>query len=154
LLACSSLYRTKPVGPRDQPDFVNAVARLCTHLDPLSLLARLQGIERAHGRVRDGTRWGPRTLDLDLLLYGREQIDEPGLRVPHPEIANRAFVLVPLAELGPEPPTIPGGRSLADLLNRASCAGIELIDRRSQFGCCPCPKPTEPAAIRSRGSER
>jgi 2-amino-4-hydroxy-6-hydroxymethyldihydropteridine diphosphokinase len=87
LSARSPLYRTAPVGPVDQPDFVNAVVRLETRLAPRALLRSLQALELAHGRHRDGTRWGPRTLDLDILLYGDEQVREPGLRIPHPEMA-------------------------------------------------------------------
>lgn len=112
----SSLYATSPVGPVVQPAFVNAVAALTTRLAPLDLLAALQGIERAHGRVRDGTRWGPRTLDLDLLLYGELQLRTPDLELPHPEIARRAFVLVPLAEIAPAGLLLPGQGRLGELL--------------------------------------
>src|SRR5690606_808780 len=84
LTARSRLYRSAPLGDADQPDYVNAVARLETRLAARELLDALLAVERAHGRVRDGERWGPRTLDLDLVLYGDEVIDEPGLRVPHP----------------------------------------------------------------------
>lgn len=101
-LNCSSFYATKPVGPQDQPDYVNAVAAIETTLDPLQLLDTLQKIELQQGRVREGVkRWGARTLDLDILLYGDEIIDEPRLKVPHVEIQNRAFVLYPLAEIAP-----------------------------------------------------
>ncbi|MGR8919424.1 MAG: 2-amino-4-hydroxy-6-hydroxymethyldihydropteridine diphosphokinase [Gammaproteobacteria bacterium] len=101
LVAESALYGNPPMGPQDQPDYVNAVAALETGLDARALLAELQAIERARGRVRDGKRWGPRVLDLDLLLYGAEVIAVEGLTVPHPGIAERAFVLVPLAEIAP-----------------------------------------------------
>ncbi len=94
----SSLYKSKPVGPPDQADFINAVAELETGLGPLALLDRLQAIEDRHGRVRR-RRWGPRTLDLDLLLYSGEIINNERLNVPHPELLKRAFVLVPLAEI-------------------------------------------------------
>ena len=123
-IAHSALYRTAPVGPPGQPDYVNAVACLTTRLPPRALLAALQGIELAHGRHRDGTRWGPRPLDLDILLYGDQRIDEPGLRIPHPEMARRAFVLVPLADLAPADFVIPGSGTLGDLLARCPRDGI------------------------------
>lgn len=89
------------MGPRNQLDYVNAVVRLRTGLQPRALLDELQAIERAQGRIRDGKRWGPRNIDLDLLLYGDEFIDEPDLQVPHPGIRERAFVLLPMNELDP-----------------------------------------------------
>lgn len=94
----SSLYQTKPVGPQDQPDYINAVACLDTDLSPTKLLEHCQRIERLHNRVRR-RRWGERTLDIDILLYGDDHIDLPDLKVPHPEMHNREFVLQPLAEL-------------------------------------------------------
>jgi 2-amino-4-hydroxy-6-hydroxymethyldihydropteridine diphosphokinase len=104
LVRASRLYRTPAWGRVEQPDFVNAVAAIDTALAPRALLDSLLGIERAHGRERDAEarRWGPRTLDLDLLLYGDASIDEPGLHVPHPHLHERAFVLVPLCEIAPE----------------------------------------------------
>ena len=108
LLRASKLYRTPAWGDADQPDFVNAVAMLETGLDPRSLLDELLGIERSHGRDRSRERrWGPRTLDLDLLLHGDLVVDEPGLRVPHPHLHERAFALLPLLEIAPEA-VIPG----------------------------------------------
>lgn len=101
LLARSSLYRSAPVGYADQPDFINAVAAIDTALAPQALLAALLGIERAHGRVRDFPN-APRTLDMDIVLYADRVINEPGLTVPHPRMFERAFVLVPLAEIAPE----------------------------------------------------
>jgi 2-amino-4-hydroxy-6-hydroxymethyldihydropteridine diphosphokinase len=95
----SSLYRTAPWGVTDQPAFVNAVAEIETQLPARALLDALLAIERAHGRTRDGVRWGPRTLDLDLLLHGDAHIAEPGLILPHPHIGERVFVLMPLLEL-------------------------------------------------------
>ena len=95
----SSLRETEPVGYEEQPPFVNGVAELETTLEPLDLLDRLLAIERDLGRTRDGPRYGPRTIDLDLLLYGDVVIDHPRLTLPHPRIAERAFVLEPLAEL-------------------------------------------------------
>ncbi|NDL70944.1 2-amino-4-hydroxy-6-hydroxymethyldihydropteridine diphosphokinase [Vreelandella alkaliphila] len=98
LVATSSLYTTRPVGPQDQPDFINAVAALETKLSPLALLDQLQALEQRHRRRRL-QHWGPRTLDLDLLLYDQEMIKRPRLQVPHPYMHERAFVLVPLEEL-------------------------------------------------------
>ena len=103
LLAASRLYRSAAWGVTAQPDFVNAVAVVATALSPRALLDGLLAIERRFGRVRvDGERWGPRTLDLDLLLHGDAVIDEPGLRVPHPHLHERAFALLPLVEAWPE----------------------------------------------------
>ena len=106
LVARSPLYRTKPVGYADQPDFVNACALLETALAPQQLLQGLLAIEARHGRVR-GIPNGPRTLDLDIVLYGEQVIDEPGLTVPHPRAHERAFVLRPLLDVWPEA-VIPG----------------------------------------------
>ncbi|MES9852528.1 MAG: 2-amino-4-hydroxy-6-hydroxymethyldihydropteridine diphosphokinase [Candidatus Thiodiazotropha sp. L084R] len=110
----SSLYRSKPVGPQDQPDFINAVARLSTTLEPEALLDALQALEQSHHRIR-GERWGPRSLDLDLLLYGNQVINTPRLKVPHPEIAKRSFVLLPLKEISPTDLSIPGVGALLDI---------------------------------------
>ena len=101
LLACSSHYRSAPVGYLDQPDFINAVAKIATTLTPQALLSALLQIERNHGRERKFEN-APRTLDLDVLLYGAAQIDEPGLTVPHPQMHLRAFVLQPLLEIEPD----------------------------------------------------
>jgi len=100
LISTSSLYATPPVGPQDQPDFINAVAALDTRLSPLALLDQLQALEQRHRRRRQ-RHWGPRTLDLDLLLYGRQACATPRLQVPHQRMHERAFVLVPLHELAP-----------------------------------------------------
>ncbi|MGP9764495.1 2-amino-4-hydroxy-6-hydroxymethyldihydropteridine diphosphokinase [Halomonas sp. AOP13-D3-9] len=100
LVAASSLYASRPVGPQDQPDFINAVAALETQLSPLALLDQLQALEQQHRRRRH-RHWGPRTLDLDLLLYANDTIDTPRLRLPHPQMTARAFVLLPLAEIAP-----------------------------------------------------
>ena len=100
VLRASSFYRTEPLGVRDQEWYVNAAIEIRTARPPRDLLKTLQGIERSMGRVREGgTRWGPRVIDLDILLYGREVIDEEGLCIPHPEMHKRRFVLVPLAEV-------------------------------------------------------
>ena len=123
LVAVSSLYRNPPMGPQDQPDYVNAVAALETRLAPRALLDAMQAIEREQGRDRRGQRWGPRTIDLDLLVYGEQVIAEHHLHVPHPGIAERAFVLVPLAEIAPEV-VIPGLPPLATLLARVDRASV------------------------------
>lgn len=112
-LRASSLYASKPMGPADQPDYVNAVVCAETDLEPLAVLDLLQAIEQQFGRKRS-LRWGPRTLDLDLLLYGSETLCLPRLTVPHPGLAERDFVVVPLAELNPEL-VLPDGRSLLSL---------------------------------------
>jgi len=100
LIAQSSLYSSKPVGPQDQPDFVNAVAKLKTNLEPLTLLNELQALEQSHRRIRE-RHWGPRTLDLDLLLYDDDFITHPRLTVPHLHMHERGFVLLPLSEIDP-----------------------------------------------------
>lgn len=116
LSARSRSYRTAPWGRTEQPGFVNAVARVATALAPLALLDALLEIERRHGRDRDrDERWGPRTLDLDLLLYGRERIEHERLTVPHPYLHRRAFVLVPLAEIDPAL-DVPGHGPIGSLL--------------------------------------
>lgn len=125
--AASRLYRTPAWGIADQPDFVNAVACLQTSLGPRVLLDALLEIERAHGRDRSaGIQWGPRTLDLDLLLYGQQCVDEPGLHLPHPRIGERAFVLVPLYEIAPHS-VVPGQGAVADLLHAMETTSIEAI---------------------------
>ena len=115
--AVSSFRETDPVGFLDQPPFLNGACALETELAPEALLQRLLGIERALGRVRAGQRFGPRTIDLDLLLYGTETIDMPGLTVPHPRLIERRFALEPLVELDPDL-TLPDGRLLSDALTR------------------------------------
>ena len=117
VVAVSSFRETDPVGYLDQPRFVNAAAALETELEPRAMLDRLLEVERELGRTRDGPRFGPRTIDLDLLLYGDRVIDEPGLVVPHPRLAERRFVLEPLAELDPDL-VVPGLGRVSDLLAR------------------------------------
>jgi 2-amino-4-hydroxy-6-hydroxymethyldihydropteridine diphosphokinase len=114
VVAVSSLRETDPVGVTDQPAFLNGAVALETELSPRELLERLLAIERELGRERR-ERWGPRTIDLDLLLYGRETVDEPGLKVPHPRLHQRRFVLEPLAELDPEL-AVPGRGRVGALL--------------------------------------
>lgn len=121
LVVASKLYQSEPLGP-PQPDFINAVAALETTLSPLELLDQLQELEQRHQRVRR-EHWGPRTLDLDLLLYGDRRVDHPRLQVPHPELTKRNFVLYPLAELAPEL-TLPTGIALAALLAQVSPDGL------------------------------
>ena len=104
VVAVSTLRETEPVGGGDQPPFINGAAELETTLTARALLERLLAVEQRFGRVRVPGEHGPRTLDLDLLLYGEEEIDEPGLTVPHPRLHERRFVLEPLAELGAEIP--------------------------------------------------
>jgi 2-amino-4-hydroxy-6-hydroxymethyldihydropteridine diphosphokinase len=116
LVAQSPFYRSRPVGPQDQPDFVNGAVWLRTALLPLALLDHLQAIEQAHGRERV-QHWGPRTLDLDLLVYGHEIVSENRLTVPHLELPNRDFVLQPLLDLDPTL-TLPNGTKIADLRSR------------------------------------
>jgi 2-amino-4-hydroxy-6-hydroxymethyldihydropteridine diphosphokinase len=111
----STIRETEPWGLEDQPRFLNAVAELQTSLTPRHLLDRLLEVERRLGRERSGPRWGPRTIDLDLLLYGEQALDEPGLVVPHPRLRERAFVLEPLAELVPAQ-KIPGNGTVAEAL--------------------------------------
>ena len=113
----SSIRETEPWGVTDQPLFLNAVAELDWPGSAEELLERLLEVERDLGRVRDGSRWGPREIDLDLLVFGSEAIDEPGLTVPHPELADRLFVLEPLAELAPEL-DVPGCGMVSDLLSK------------------------------------
>ena len=127
LLRHSRLYRSAPWGQREQPEFVNAVALLETALAPRELLDALLSIERGAGRARDGTRWGPRVLDLDILLYGERVLDESGLRVPHPHLGERAFVLLPLAEIAPHA-QVPGLGRVDTLLARIDAGGCVVLE--------------------------
>jgi 2-amino-4-hydroxy-6-hydroxymethyldihydropteridine diphosphokinase len=117
VVARSRFYRTPPWGHVEQPDFVNAAIAVDTSLPALALLDALLATERAFGRVRDGERWGPRTIDLDLLAYGDDVIDDERLTVPHPRIAERAFVLLPLADIAADA-VLPGVGRVDDLLAR------------------------------------
>ena len=117
VVAVSTLRETDPVGYVDQPRFLNGAAALQTELEPRALLDRLLGVERELGRERSGPRYGPRTIDLDLLLYGQETISEPGLEIPHPRLLERAFVLEPLFELD-EGLEVPGRGPIRALLPR------------------------------------
>ncbi|MCG5516336.1 MULTISPECIES: 2-amino-4-hydroxy-6-hydroxymethyldihydropteridine diphosphokinase [unclassified Ectothiorhodospira] len=120
----SALYRSDPMGPPDQPDYINAVCALSTRLSAEALLDALRALEAQHGRLRDGTRWGPRTLDLDILLYGDESIQEEHLKIPHPGMAERAFVLYPLAEIAPDL-SVPGLGALQELLKHCPGDGLQ-----------------------------
>lgn len=128
LVALSSWYRNPPMGPADQPHYLNGVAALETTLPARDLFGRMQAIESEHGRRRD-RRWGARTLDLDLLTYGDLRLDDPDLVLPHPGLAERAFVLVPLAEIAPHA-VIPGlglVQALRDALTPASRQVMECV---------------------------
>lgn len=125
LVRRSSLYRSAPVGYLDQPDFINAVAAIDTSLAPRALLDALLEIERLHGRVRDFAN-APRTLDLDIVLYGGRLIQEPGLTVPHARMAERAFVMLPLAEIAPDV-QVPGLGLVRELAARLGSAGLQRV---------------------------
>ena len=122
LVAVSSWYRSAAIGPGEQPDYLNGVAELHTRLTPRHLLAALQSIEQAQGRQRS-QRWAARTLDLDILLYGDQVVAEPDLTVPHPRLAERNFVLYPLADLVPTL-VLPNGTPLTELLAKCESGGI------------------------------
>ena len=124
VVAVSSLYRTPPWGKTDQPDFMNAVAAIDTTLSPRALLDLCLETERALKRVRV-ERWGPRVIDMDILLFGSEQIEEEGLQVPHPRMGERAFVLAPLAEIAPD--VIVDGEPAAGRLAGMDTAGIDRL---------------------------
>ena len=126
VIARSGLYRTAPVGYVDQPDFLNQVIALRTTLAPLDLLDATQGIERAAGRER-GPRWGPRTLDIDLLWYDGIRLDDERLQLPHPRMEERRFVLEPLAELAPGL-VLPGGGTVAEALKKTADQAVERCD--------------------------
>lgn len=123
LLARSPLYRSRPMGPADQPDYINGAAALSTRLAPPALLAALQGIEDARGRRRAGPRWGPRTLDLDLLLYSDSVLTTEHLTLPHPGLTARNFVVYPLADIAPTL-VLPDGRRLADIRDELGDEGL------------------------------
>jgi 2-amino-4-hydroxy-6-hydroxymethyldihydropteridine diphosphokinase len=126
-LAFSSLYHSPPMGPQDQPDYVNAAMCVATDLLPIDLLRCLQGIENDQGRVRKSERWGARTLDLDMLIYGDQIIELPDLIVPHAGLAERAFVLYPLYEIAPQL-KVPGKGTITDLLDRCPMNGLKRLD--------------------------
>lgn len=119
---CSPIYLSPPMGSQQQPDYLNAAIRMGCRLPPRKLLQELQAIEQAQGRRR-AERWGPRTVDLDLLIYGDLVLDTPELRIPHPGIAQRAFVLYPLWDIAPDL-VIPGLGPLAELIQRVDAKGL------------------------------
>lgn len=124
IVAVSSLYRTPPWGDPDQPDFLNGVAEVRTALPPVELLAACLGVEAALKRRRT-KRWGPRTIDIDIIAYGERRLDEDGLTIPHPRFSSRAFVLVPLAEIAPD--HVVDGRRIADLAAAVDATGIREV---------------------------
>ena len=126
LVAISPVYQSAPVGPEGQSDYLNAVVAIDTQLAPLDLLDHTQAIEKEQGRVRD-IRWGPRTLDIDLLLYGEEMISSERLTVPHYQLTVRNFVLLPLQDIAPTL-ILPTGESIKDLAERCSNTGINQLE--------------------------
>jgi 2-amino-4-hydroxy-6-hydroxymethyldihydropteridine diphosphokinase len=126
LQAKSSLYGSKPMGPADQPDYVNAVAAVDTLLSPEDLQAALRQIEDLQGRDRSADKWGPRLLDLDLLLYGKKKINTPELTVPHPGMHERDFVIIPLAEIAGNL-NIPGRGLLSSLINQCENHSVKKL---------------------------
>ncbi len=129
LVLRSRLWRSAPMGPQDQPDFINAAAGLVTMLEPRELLRQLQAIERQMGRTEPAVRWGPRLIDLDLLLVGERRTDEPGLSLPHPGLHQRNFVLYPLAEIAAEL-WVPGHGRVRSLQQQVPGHGIEPLGAR------------------------
>jgi|SRR5579872_7235443 len=126
LVCISRLYQSQPFGPVPQPDFVNAVAGLLTQLDAHALLARLAAIETAFGRPNPHPKWGPRVIDLDLLVYGREILRTPQLTLPHPGVVERNFVLYPLADIAPDL-DVPGLGPVAGLKGRLAPTGLRAL---------------------------
>ncbi|WP_299686895.1 2-amino-4-hydroxy-6-hydroxymethyldihydropteridine diphosphokinase [uncultured Vibrio sp.] len=124
-VATSQLYSSTPMGPQNQPDYINAVVAIQTELTPIELLDCTQAIELEQGRVRKDERWGPRTLDLDIVLYGNEVIDSERLTVPHYGMKEREFVLYPLAEIAPSL-QLPDGTELTDLLKIIDKNGLNV----------------------------
>ncbi|MCP4002050.1 MAG: 2-amino-4-hydroxy-6-hydroxymethyldihydropteridine diphosphokinase [Gammaproteobacteria bacterium] len=127
LVAVSGLYGNPPMGPQDQPDYINAVAGLLTRKTAMELLLLLQSLEHQLGRVRsEGDRWGPRIIDLDLLVYGQSQISVPGLNLPHPGILERNFVLFPLRDIAPSL-MVPGQGVVSTLAQQVGAVGLQQI---------------------------
>jgi len=130
ILRTSSFYRTPPWGDEQQDDFINAVVQIETSLEPLNLLGELKTVENLMGRKRSGRRWGPRLIDIDLLLYGDQQLHLDELEVPHSRMHERAFVLIPLAELDPGL-DIPGRGSVENLLQKIDSSGIKRLENEN-----------------------
>jgi 2-amino-4-hydroxy-6-hydroxymethyldihydropteridine diphosphokinase len=126
VVTTSPLYGSRPMGPADQPDYVNAVAGILTQLDSRALLTHLRAIESAAGRPDQRQKWGPRVIDLDVLVYGRERRDEPDLVIPHPGIVERNFVLYPLADIAPDL-DVPGLGRVSELKSRLASDGLHQI---------------------------
>jgi 2-amino-4-hydroxy-6-hydroxymethyldihydropteridine diphosphokinase len=126
LVARSKLYRTRPLGPADQPEFVNAAAGLLTTLTPRELFVALKGIEARQGRAQPVVRWGPRRIDLDLLLHGDARIDEPDLTIPHRGLTERNFVLYPLRDIAPDL-LLHGHGRIRELAARAGSDGLAIL---------------------------
>lgn len=126
LILCSPLYSSQPMGPQDQPDYVNAVACIRTTMSAHNLLEALQEIEQTQGRERKSLRWGPRTLDLDILLYGDETIHTPTLTVPHYGLKQREFVLYPLLHIAPDL-ILPDGSLLANCIQSCDRNGLQQL---------------------------
>ncbi|GLR72358.1 2-amino-4-hydroxy-6-hydroxymethyldihydropteridine diphosphokinase [Agaribacter marinus] len=124
---CSHLYQSLPMGSDGQPDYINAVCKITTSFSPIELLDALQSIENMHGRVRNSDRWGPRTLDLDILLFNRLNIDEPRLKVPHYGMQDREFVLVPLFEIEPDL-IMHDGKNISSWVSKCQLDGLRRID--------------------------
>jgi 2-amino-4-hydroxy-6-hydroxymethyldihydropteridine diphosphokinase len=122
----SSYYLSEPMGPQDQNNYINAVAKITTHLSAIELLDKLQAIEKSQGRVRTKEQWGARTLDLDLLLYGNHNIRNERLTIPHYGLKERTFVLFPLVELSPQL-SLPDGSKIKELINALSSKGIKKL---------------------------
>jgi len=129
LIARSALWQGPPLGPQDQPDFVNAAAGLLTTRSPRDFLDALKAIERRMGRKEPAVRWGPRVIDLDLLVFGDCQVDEPGLALPHPGLHQRNFVLYPLAEIAADLP-VPGRGRVGTLRQQVPGGGLERLAMR------------------------
>ena len=128
ILKASALYRTPPWGDDQQDDFINAVVQIETNLGPIPLLHALQSIENKMGRQRSGRRWGPRLIDIDLLLYGDQRVESEELELPHPRMHERAFVLIPLCELD-NTVTIPGHGMAQELLQQLDSCGIFRLEK-------------------------
>jgi 2-amino-4-hydroxy-6-hydroxymethyldihydropteridine diphosphokinase len=126
LVATSRLYRSAPLGPQDQPDFINAAVGLLTQLSASELLGELKDLERSLGRDAPLVRWGPRRIDFDLLVFGAERIDSPSLTIPHPGIPTRNFVLYPLLDFAPEL-FVPGHGRVKELASRVSTDGLSAL---------------------------
>lgn len=126
LILVSRLYRSAPLGPQDQPEFINAAAGVLTQMQAPELLAELKRIERVMGRGTPEVRWGPRRIDLDLLMHGTVRVLEPGLTLPHPGVPDRNFVLYPLRDIAPEV-IVPGHGPVAVLAERVGSAGLVAV---------------------------